>query len=752
MPQSYETLVARLTEYARRHPRGYRARVAGLALLGYAYLFAALVLLAAVVAGMTWSILHNVGAWLVLKLSIPVIILISVIVRSLWVRFSPPGGTDLSPDDAPALMAEIERVRTAMQAPRVYRVVMTDDFNAAVSHYPRWGVLGGYRVYLVLGLPMMAALPVEEFRAVLAHEFGHVSRAHGRLGAWTLRVSQTWLRLLEELDRKNHWGQALFTRFFRWYAPYYEAYTTVLRRQQEFEADEMAAAISRGGVGPSLCRMEVASRWLEREFWAEVSAGTRDSAEPPADVHRRLRGGIRTAHAHPKAAEWLEEGLAQPTRLTDSHPAVRERLAAVGAAPGAVSDFEISAAQALLGPHADTLTDEMSRGWQEAVREDWMQRHERAVEIAAKLAELEARAEPLNAEERGERLWMTAELHGDRVAVPLARAYLDAEQEDAAVHFLLGRALAEENDEAALPHLERAMALDEQFTPPGCEVAAGMLMRRGRDRDAEPFRARWAAYHQRMAAARHERSLRALTPGDRFIPHGLNAEQLAEVRRQVAVPGVKRAYVLRKRMVHFPDDPCYVIGVVPGGAGAAHPAGDAHRHHPGQQPQEVPPRVPRRARRRDLPRAVAPAPRPEPADRVSAGSAAFRIAGGAAAAAVRSALFFAAAYLSPLLLLALTYVAMPVPRLSGFFYESIFRVTPLWCEGVKTSMCWTVQGLARYWAYGVWGAAALAFGFWTRNHPLRALPLPALLVFIGVMLTMALVMRISGVALFVDTM
>ena len=53
MPQSYETLVARLTEYARRHPRGYRARVAGLALLGYAYLFAALVLLAAVIAGMT---------------------------------------------------------------------------------------------------------------------------------------------------------------------------------------------------------------------------------------------------------------------------------------------------------------------------------------------------------------------------------------------------------------------------------------------------------------------------------------------------------------------------------------------------------------------------------------------------------------------------------------------------------------------------------------------------------------------------
>lgn len=567
MPPSYDKLVARLTEYARRHPTGYRARVAGLAVLGYAYLFVALVVLAAIVAGMMWSILNNVGAWVVLKLGIPLVVLMWMIGRSLWVRFTPPEGMEIRPEEAPALMAEIEAVRRAMQAPRVHHVLVTDEYNAGVSQYPRLGVFGWYRVYLVLGLPMMGSLPPEEFRAVLAHEFGHVSRAHGRLGAWTLRVSHTWMRLLEELDRKNHWGQALFTRFFRWYAPYYEAYTAVLKRQQEFEADEMAAAISRGGVGPSLCRMEVASRWLEREFWPGVYDGVREHAEPPADVHRRLQAEIRAAAAHPKAAEWLEEGMRQPTRPTDSHPATRERLAAMEVEPGPAPAFETTAARALLGERVDALADALSERWRDHVRDYWDARHLQAVQSAEQLAQLEAKArsEALTEAERGEHVWLTLEVRGAEVAIPMARALLDADQADASIHMLLGRALGDANDPGALPHLERAMQMDHGYTPPACGLAAGLLERLGRHAEADAYHRRWQEYAVAVEQAQRERSMQALRPDDRFIPHGLDAEQLAEVRRQVSIPGVKRAYVLRKRMQRFPEEPCYIVGLVPAG-------------------------------------------------------------------------------------------------------------------------------------------------------------------------------------------
>ncbi|HEU0302145.1 MAG TPA: M48 family metallopeptidase [Longimicrobium sp.] len=564
MSPNYDALVARLTEYARLHPRLYRARVAGLAVLGYAYLFAALVVLGLFVAGATWFILNNVGAFTALKLVLPFAVLAWMVGRALWVRFTPPEGLPLRPGEAPALMAEIEHVRRAMKAPRVQQVLITDDYNAGVNQYARLGVLGWYRTYLLLGLPYMASMTPAEYRAVLAHEFGHVSRAHGRFNAWIVRVHTTWLMLMAELDRKNHWAQSLFNRFFHWYAPYFEAYTAVLRRENEFEADRMAEEVSPGASGPSLCRSEVAGRWLQRAFWPEVWARTVQEMQPPTGVHAQLLDAVRTAHEHPQARQWLDQAAALTTSAWDTHPALRERLAALGLEPAMPPAFDRSAAEALLGPRLRPLADRLTSDWRRTAGPYWLDQHRRAIELSKQLAELEARTEPLTPREQGERVWLTAELHGEKVAVPMARALLDADQEDGYLHYLLGRSLAEENDEAALPHLERAMAMDHELTPAACAVAAGLLEHLGRGDEAKAYGERITAYHQMIADAQAERTGDALRPTDRFIPHGLDDEALAKLQALVAVPGVKAAYLVRKDVAHFPEDPVFVLALVPG--------------------------------------------------------------------------------------------------------------------------------------------------------------------------------------------
>jgi Zn-dependent protease with chaperone function len=563
MPHNYEALVARLTEYARLHPRMYRARVAGLAMLGYAYLFGALILLAAVIAGAVWVILHNVGAWMVLKLAIPVVVLTWMIGRALWVRFTPPKGLELRPGEAPALTAEIERVRTAMKAPRVHTMLITDEHNAGVYQYPRLGVFGGYRTYLLLGLPYMASMPLDEYRAVLAHEFGHVSRAHGRFGAWIARVHNTWLRLMEELDRKNHWAHALFSRFFHWYGPYFEAYTAVLRRANEFEADRVAEAVSPGATAASLCRGQVTGRWVQREFWPGVFAGTLREMEPPRGVHADLVRGVRTAHEHAQAQAWLDEALAETTFVHDTHPALRERLQALGMEPAVPAPFEESAADALLGSRVRPLADRLTHEWRAAIGPYWLDQHRRATETAVQLAELEAKAEPLSSDDERERVWLTAELHGDTVAVPLARALVGTEHEDASIHYLLGRALVNDKDEAAFPHLERAISLDVQFTPVACRAAAALSYALGREDDCAAYEQRIRAYHHAVEGAREERGLQALSPGDRFLPHGLDEPALAELREQLAESSIAAAYVVRKQVHHFPDQPCFVVALEP---------------------------------------------------------------------------------------------------------------------------------------------------------------------------------------------
>ena len=56
------------------------------------------------------------------------------------------------------------------------------DFNAGVREVPRLGLLGWPRTYLEIGLPLSMAVAQEEIRAILAHEFAHLSARHGRSG------------------------------------------------------------------------------------------------------------------------------------------------------------------------------------------------------------------------------------------------------------------------------------------------------------------------------------------------------------------------------------------------------------------------------------------------------------------------------------------------------------------------------------------------------------------------------------------
>src|SRR5207248_8888294 len=123
-------------------------------------------------------------------------------------------------------------------------VLLDESFNAGVIQIPRLGLLGWQRNYLVIGLPLMQALSPEQFRAAIAHEMGHLSRNHGRFAGWVYRLQQTWSRLLETLQAERHGASVLFEWFFNWYAPYFSAYSFVLRRADEYVADRCAVELA----------------------------------------------------------------------------------------------------------------------------------------------------------------------------------------------------------------------------------------------------------------------------------------------------------------------------------------------------------------------------------------------------------------------------------------------------------------------------------------------------------------------------
>ncbi|MEM9544043.1 MAG: M48 family metalloprotease [Cyanobacteria bacterium P01_E01_bin.42] len=244
--EQFNTLVKRLERNARQNPGLYKLQVGLLAMLGYIYiLFALALLLAALVFLMAIVIYSNRISSGVIQLAVVLIGVIAIVARSLWVTMAPPNGIYLTRRRFPNLFGHLDKLTKKLKAPRCHHVILTGDFNAAVMQVSRLGIFGWQQNYLIIGLPLMQALSPSRFRAVLAHEFGHLSGNHGRFGGWIYHQRQTWMGMLERLHQSDQgWATLFFQLFLNWYAPFFNAYSFVLARTNEYEADRCAAQVS----------------------------------------------------------------------------------------------------------------------------------------------------------------------------------------------------------------------------------------------------------------------------------------------------------------------------------------------------------------------------------------------------------------------------------------------------------------------------------------------------------------------------
>lgn len=571
--EEFERVASRLGAEAREHPRRYRARVLAFGALGYAYVFVVMAALLAVVIALGWRIAREggAGAHALAKLAISAAILWVAVLKSIWVRIDPPVGTELRPEEAPQLFADVEAIRRLLKVPPIHRTLVTDELNASVAQIPRLGFLGWHRNYLVLGAPLMRALRPAEFRGVLAHELGHLSRAHGRMSAWAYRVRERWSRVLTELERSGSWLKVVFERFFEWYAPRFAAYTFALSRAHEFEADRAAARIvGRAAYTSALKRLAIVERILAGH-WSAVWSRTATEPTPPAEVYAAFHARLADPVAPAEAAEWLSEALAQRTEGFDTHPSLAERLAAAGDPdPAALPDWAMppggSAADHDLGEHAERITAQHEEEWRRAVADHWSSLHAEAVRRAARLAELDALATTgmLTPEERWEHAVEVARARGSEEALPMLRDLVQEGGIGAEPRFALGQMLLERGDPEGLRHIEDAMELDRDCTPAGSELAIEFLERAGREPEAERFRERLRAYNMETEKAIEERKLENLRARDRFLPHGLDPDALRPVVDALRKnPMVVRAWLARKEVEYRPEHPLYVLGVRP---------------------------------------------------------------------------------------------------------------------------------------------------------------------------------------------
>lgn len=196
------------------------------------------------------------------------------------------GMWQVSENEHPALFDFLRRVAAETQTPFPKKVFISPDVNAAVFYDSSFlSMFMPVKKNLVVGLGLVNAVNLSEFKAVIAHEFGHFSQRSMKVGSYAYHVNLIIYNMLYEntsySNFLNRWGSlhgllAIFANitvkislFIQWilrgmYGLINKHYLA-LSREMEYHADAIAASVAGGNnLVTALSRFEIADSCYEK--------------------------------------------------------------------------------------------------------------------------------------------------------------------------------------------------------------------------------------------------------------------------------------------------------------------------------------------------------------------------------------------------------------------------------------------------------------------------------------------------------
>ena len=241
-------------------------------------------------------------------------------------RFAAPG-PQLTHDVQPELFDVIRGVARDSGEAMPADVYLIPNVNAFVSY--RGGMMGvGSRRVMGIGLPLLQTLSVSQLRAVIAHEFGHYAGGDLNLGGRIYKTRAAMARTIENVGRVSSWVHAPFVA----YGNLFMRVTQAIGRAQEIAADRMAVRVAGARSHASALRIVHGVASAFDSYWmTEVVPVLTSGYRPPIGA-----GFARFISAAP-VAKAIDSTLAEDMNAAadpyDSHPSLKERLAAIGDIP-----------------------------------------------------------------------------------------------------------------------------------------------------------------------------------------------------------------------------------------------------------------------------------------------------------------------------------------------------------------------------------------------------------------------------------
>lgn len=318
-------------------PRRSLALFALLAIVMVFLSYVVILLLAAACVYLPWLIVSNMSNFQALVLFLGGVVVAAVMLWSLIPRRDKfeAHGLRLEPAEHPQLFAEIGTIAATLKEPLPREIYLIGDANAWVAD--RGGLMGfGSRRIMGLGLPILAALNVSQFRAILAHEFAHYYGGDTSLGPWLHRTQMAMIRTFRNIGSIGRMrlpvAIALLYRVvfavLHWYWLLFLRAINFVSRKQEYRADELACIVAGPTSLVSGLRGVHASALAWPAYWKTEVAPMLNSGRLPS-----ITDGFSQFLTAPTIAQGVRQGLEAEVRdgksdPFDSHPPLRDRISA----------------------------------------------------------------------------------------------------------------------------------------------------------------------------------------------------------------------------------------------------------------------------------------------------------------------------------------------------------------------------------------------------------------------------------------
>jgi Zn-dependent protease with chaperone function len=180
-------------------------------------------------------------------------------------KYDESGTVVITESEQPQLFAFIRQLTTDTHTQFPKKIIVSPEVNASVFYNDSfWSMIFPVKKNLKIGLGLVNSLTLSEFKAVMAHEFGHFSQRSMKLGSFVYNVNKAVYNMLyENKDYGNflqkwgslHWAISIFVwvtiQIIKGIQQILQGmYSLInknymgLSREMEFHADAVAASVS----------------------------------------------------------------------------------------------------------------------------------------------------------------------------------------------------------------------------------------------------------------------------------------------------------------------------------------------------------------------------------------------------------------------------------------------------------------------------------------------------------------------------